>query len=174
MTKSEVRCVTLAKARLDDSCLIWDIGAGTGSISIEAALASVKGKVYAIEREAEAVELIQKNSELFGTNNVTVVRGTAPEALSGLPAPDRVFIGGSGGNLREIMERVFPKLARGGRIVINAVVLETFIEAVETVQEYGFTGVDITQVSVTKTADVGRVHMFKSHNPVFIISGEKP
>jgi len=174
MTKAEVRCVTLTKARLNDSHLIWDIGAGTGSISIEAALASVKGKVYAVEKEADAVSLIRKNSELFGAGNVAVIQGMAPEALSGLPAPDRVFIGGSGGNLREIMKPVFEKLSRGGRVVINAVVLETFMEAVEIMQEYGFTGVDITQVSVAKAVDLGRVHMFKSHNPVFIISGEKP
>jgi cobalt-precorrin-6B (C15)-methyltransferase len=72
------------------------------------------------------------------------------------------------------MEQVFEKLSRGGRVVINAVVLETFIEAVEIMQDYGFTGVEITQVSVAKAADLGRIHMFKSHNPVFIISGEKP
>ena len=174
MTKAEVRCVTLAKARLSDSHLIWDIGAGTGSISIEAALAAEKGKVFAVEKEAEAVSLIRKNSELFGTGNVAVIQGMAPEAINGLPAPDRVFIGGSGGNLREIMEQVFEKLSRGGRVVINAVVLETFMEAVEIMQDYGFTGVDITQVSIAKAADLGRIHMFKSHNPVFIISGEKP
>ncbi|WP_418792571.1 precorrin-6Y C5,15-methyltransferase (decarboxylating) subunit CbiT [Phosphitispora sp. TUW77] len=174
MTKAEVRAVTLAKARLNDRHLIWDIGAGTGSITVEAALVSAKGTVYAVEKEAEGIALIKENSELFGVDNIAVIQGTAPEALFSLPAPDRVFIGGSGGNFRAIMDLVFQKLVRGGRIVINAVVLETFIEAVEIMQEYGFTDVDITQVSIAKTVDLGRIHMFKSHNPVFVISGEKP
>ena len=173
MTKSEVRAVTMAKARLAENHIIWDIGAGTGSISVEAALAAVKGTVYAVEKEPEAVELIKQNIERFGTGNVKVYSGTAPEILRGLPEPDRVFIGGSGGNLAEIINFVFEKIADGGRLVINAVVLETLSTAVETFKRLGLTDIEITQVAVAKALEVGSLHMFKSHNPVFIISGEK-
>jgi len=173
MTKAEVRAVTMAKARLRDSHIIWDIGAGTGSISVEAALAAVNGAVFAVEKEADAVELIKENSALFGAENITVCPGAAPAALNGLPRPDRVFIGGSGGNLPEIIAYVHEQINPGGRLVINAVVLETLGTAAEMLQKLDFQDIDITQVSVSKTVKAGRVNMFKSHNPVFIISGEK-
>lgn len=173
MTKSEVRAVTIAKARLMNDHVIWDIGAGTGSISIEAALTALDGKVYAIEKEYDASELIKRNIEMFGLDNVDVRCGTAPQALSELPSPDRVFIGGSGGNMAEIISFVHEKLPLGGRVVINAVVMETLSSAVEALKRHEFTEIDIAQVSVAKVVEVGRVHMFKSHNPVFIISGEK-
>ncbi len=173
MTKAEIRTVTLSKARLLDSHVVWDIGAGTGSVSVEAALAASKGEIYAVEKDDEALELIKKNVELFGAANVRLCPGTAPEALAGLPAPDRVFIGGSGGQFKEILEYACAKLPRGGRVVINAVVLETLTAAVEMLRLFHFSDLDITQVSVTKAVDLGRMHMFRSHNPVYIISGEK-
>jgi len=173
MTKAEVRAVTIAKARLTDTHVIWDIGAGTGSISVEAALAAVHGTVFAVEKEPMAVELIKTNAELFGTENIRVYGGTAPDILRGLPDPDRVFIGGSGGNLPEIIEYAYEKMTGGGRLVINAVVLETLSTAVETLKQLGLTDMDITQVAVAKAAEVGNLHMFQSYNPVFIISGEK-
>ncbi len=173
MTKAEVRAVTLAKARLLDSHLIWDIGAGTGSISVEAALKAPDGEVFAVEKDDRALELIQKNIELFETANVRVCPGTAPEALMWLPAPDRVFIGGSGGRFKEILEYVYSRLPRGGRVVVNAVVLETLAVAVEMFKLLNFSDIDIAQVSVAKAVDMGRVHMFRSHNPVYVISGQK-
>lgn len=173
MTKAEVRAVTMAKARLADDHVIWDIGAGTGSISVEAALTAVKGTVYAVEKEPEAVGLIEQNIERFGTSNVKVFTGIAPEILHGLPEPDRVFIGGSGGNLAVIINFVYEKMAGGGRLVINAVVLETLTIAAETLKQLGFIDIEIAQVAVAKAVEVGNLHMFKSHNPVFIISGEK-
>lgn len=173
MTKAEVRSVTMAKARLQDGQVVWDIGAGTGSISIEAALAVGCGTVHAVEREADAVELINTNRELFGLPNLLVHHGEAPQALAGLPDPDRVFIGGSGGNLREIIAFCLQKLPAGGRLVINAVVLETLAASAAIMQELGCLDLEVTQVSIAKTTEVGKLHMFKSHNPVFIISGEK-
>lgn len=173
MTKAEVRAVTLAKGRLHDDHVIWDIGAGTGSISIEAALTVDKGKVFAVEKEADAVELIRENSALFGAGNLVVCPGEAPAALAGLPQPDRVFIGGSGGNLPEIIAYVYEQLPAGGRLVVNAVVLETLGTAVQALQQHGFCDIDITQVSIARTVEAGRVHLFKSQNPVFVISGEK-
>ena len=173
MTKAEVRAVTIAKARLLDRQVIWDIGAGTGSISVEAALTAAEGTVFAVEKEPDALALIKENIKLFGVTNITVCPGTAPVALAGLAAPDRVFVGGSGGSLREILTYVHERMPTGGRVVVNAVVLETLGTAVETLQQLAFTDIDITQVSIAKTAEIGRVHMFKSHNPVFVISGEK-
>lgn len=173
MTKTEVRAVTIAKARLRDTDIVWDIGAGTGSISIEAALAAANGCVYAVEKNEEALALIESNIRLFETDNVIVCPGAAPEALSGLPAPDRVFIGGSGGSLAEIISLVNRELPVGGRIVINAVVLETLTTAAETLKTLDFGDLDITQVTIAKASPVGRVHMFRSHNPVFVISAEK-
>lgn len=165
--------MTLAKARLADTHVIWDIGAGTGSISVEAALTAVNGTVYAVEKEPEAVELIKQNIGRFETENVKIYSGTAPEILRGLPEPDRVFIGGSGGNLAEIIDFAYEKMNWGGRLVINAVVMETLSTAVETLKQLGLADIDITQVAVAKAVEVGNLHMFKSHNPVFIISGEK-
>jgi len=173
MTKSEVRAVTIAKARLRDTDVVWDIGAGTGSISIESALAAVNGRIYAVEKDEEALDLIGSNIGLFGTDNVTVCPGAAPEALTGLPAPDRVFIGGSGGSLGEIINFVNREIPVGGRVVVNAVVLETLTTAVNTLRSLEFEDLDITQVSIPKAAPVGSMHMFKSHNPVFVISAEK-
>lgn len=173
MTKAEVRVVTLAKARLLDRQVIWDIGAGTGSISVEAALTAVNGSVFAVEREPAAVELIKKNAELFGALNLTVCPGTAPAALAGLPAPERVFIGGSGGNLAEIMAFVHGQLPTGGRVVVNAVVLETLGTALAVLRQLDYAHIDVTQVSIARAVEVGSVHMLKSHNPVFVVSGEK-
>lgn len=173
MTKAEVRAVTLAKGRLKDEHVVWDIGAGTGSISVEAALAAGKGAVYAVEKEADAVELIKENSALFGAGNITVCPGEAPAALAGLPQPDRVFIGGSGGNLPEIIAYAHAQMPSGGRLVVNAVVLETLSTAVQVLQKLDFQDIEITQVSIARTVNAGRLHMFKSHNPVFVISGEK-
>lgn len=173
MTKSEVRAITIAKARLRDTDVIWDIGAGTGSISVEAALTVVNGRVCAVEKDEEALQLINRNIELFGTDNITVCSGAAPAALAGLPGPDRVFIGGSGGNLEAIIRHVHREMPVGGRVVINAVVLETLVTTVKTLESLGLEDMDITQVSVSKAEPLGTMHMFKSHNPVFVISAEK-
>lgn len=173
MTKAEVRAITIAKARLTDAQVIWDIGAGTGSISVEAALTSLDGQVHAVEKEDDAVELLKQNIKLFGVENVSIHHGTAPEALTGLPVPDRVFIGGSGGNFEQIIRHVNDRLVPGGRVVINAIVLETLMSAVELLKAYRFNDIDIVQVSISKTVNTGRINMFKSNNPVFVISGEK-
>lgn len=173
MTKAEVRAVTIAKARLTDAQVIWDIGAGTGSISVEAALTSRHGQVHAVEKEEDAVELLKQNIQLFGAGNIILHHGTAPEVLKGLPVPDRVFIGGSGGNFEQIIKYVDEKLVPGGRIVINAVVLETLIKAMELLKVHRFTDIDLVQVSISKTVNVGTFNMFKSNNPVFVISAEK-
>ncbi|HWI55556.1 MAG TPA: hypothetical protein VNT57_07680, partial [Desulfobacteria bacterium] len=141
--------------------------------SVEAALTSLHGQVHAVEKEEDAVELLKQNIELFGAGNIVLHHGTAPEALRGLPDPDRVFIGGSGGNFEKIIRHVHDKLLPGGRVVINAVVLETLTKAVELLKILRFGDIDLVQVSISKTMSVGNLNMFKSNNPVFVISAEK-
>jgi precorrin-6Y C5,15-methyltransferase (decarboxylating) CbiT subunit len=121
MTKSEVRSVVLSKLRLRENDIVYDIGAGTGSVSVEAALIARSGHVYAFEREAEGCRLIRENALKLGASNLTVIEGSVPDTLNGLPVPDAVFIGGSGGSLDEIGESLLhsnPRL----RLVVSAVV----------------------------------------------------
>ncbi len=172
MTKEEVRALTISKLRLRGDEVVYDIGAGTGSIAVECALLARDGKVYAIERESEALGLIEANKGLFGVENLEVVRGEAPEALKSLPQPDRVVIGGSGGRLREILEAVGDKLKSGSRIVINSVTLETLHTSVEVLERMGM-GVEVTQVIIAKGEKVGGVRLFRALNPIHIIVGEK-
>ena len=169
MTKCEVRSISLSKLRLTCDAVVWDVGAGTGSVSVEAALQAADGEVYAIEKKEEAVKLLKENKRKFGADNLTVVQGFAPEALLELPVPSHAFIGGSSGNLKEILEIL---LARnpGVRIVINAIALETVAEAVECLKTLPVCDTDIVSVSVGKAKEVGSYHMMMGQNPVYIIS----
>ncbi len=137
MTKSEIRSISLSKLQLRPGDVVYDIGAGTGSVSVEMALQAYEGSVFAVECNEEALALIRQNTERFGAWNVKTVAGKAPEALAELPAPDRAFIGGSKGNLPEIMALLIQKNPRI-RVVINAVTLETLAEAVSQFQKLGF------------------------------------
>ncbi|MBC8569295.1 precorrin-6y C5,15-methyltransferase (decarboxylating) subunit CbiE [Zongyangia hominis] len=171
MTKSEVRCVVLSRLRLKERDIIWDVGAGTGSVSVEAALTARRGFVYAVERNPEAAGLIRKNREKAGAWNLRVVEGEAPGALSSLPAPDKVFIGGSGGNLPEILALIKQRNPRA-RVVFTAITLETLSAGLEALERLDFGDVEVSQLSVARTERVGRTHMLKGQNPVFILSGE--
>lgn len=173
MTKAEVRVVTLAKTRIKEDSVIWDIGAGTGSISIEAAISAGCGKVYAVEKNEEALLLIRKNLEAFDLLHVSICPGEAPAVLEGLPQPDRVIVGGSGGNIREIIVKSFDSLSSGGRLVVNAATLETLAETTKTLKRLQAADLEITQVNISKTETIGRVHMLKANNPIFVISAEK-
>jgi precorrin-6Y C5,15-methyltransferase (decarboxylating) CbiT subunit len=172
MTKEEVRAITLAKARLAPSQIIWDIGAGTGSLSVEAALLASGGSVYAVERLAEGIGLIEQNRAAFSLDNLFVVQGEAPAALISLPDPDRVLIGGSGGKTAEIIEVVASRLKPGGRVVVNAVTLETAAEALGALKRF-FDQAEAVQVSIARTMRAGNKHLLKSLNPVTVISAEK-
>jgi precorrin-6Y C5,15-methyltransferase (decarboxylating) len=170
MTKSEVRSVILSKLRLRDSDTVYDVGAGTGSVSVEAALLSVNGSVFAFERTPEGCRLISDNAVKFGAANITVVAGEAPAAFSGLPAPDAAFIGGSGGNLRDILEALLhlnPKV----RLVASAVTLETLSEATALFSSLPVHDPEIVQLSVCRAKLMGSHHLLTAHNPVFIVSG---
>lgn len=170
MTKSEIRAVTLSKLRLKPTDICYDVGAGTGSVTIEMALSCYNGRVYAIERDEEALPLIRKNALRFRAANIDILSGEAPEALLSLPTPDAVFIGGSGGNLDEIIDLILDK-NQHARIVVNAITLETLQLAVGTFEKAGIIP-EIVQVSVSKTRKLGRYNLLTAQNPVFIISGQ--
>ncbi len=173
MTKEEVRTISVAKLQLREDSVIYDVGAGTGSVSVEMALAVPGGHVYAIEKKPEAVELLKKNKIHFGADNLTVVEGTAPEALESLPAPTHAFIGGSSGNLREIAALLLAKNP-AIRIVVNAITLETVQETLEVMREFSVTDTEIVSLSVARSREVGAYHMMTGQNPVYIFtfSGE--
>lgn len=173
MTKEEIRVLTLARARLAPGQVVWDIGAGTGSLTVEAAFqVSPGGVVYAVERNPDGIKLINDNLKAFLLDNVKVIQGQAPEALARLPAPHRVLVGGSGGKLEEILALVKERLLPGGRLVLNAVTLETAAGAVR-LFDIMFDKVGAVQVSAARLAPAGTSHLFKSLNPVMIISAEK-
>lgn len=169
MTKQEVRAVTLAKLAVTKRAVCWDVGAGTGSVSMEMAACCEDGAVYAIEQKAEACELIKKNKKHLGVSNVTVVPGTAPEVLRALPAPTHVFIGGSSGRLKDILALALEKNPRV-RIVINAVTAETFCEALEAMKTLPVGEPDIVQLSAARGRKLGGHHLMTAQNPVFILS----
>jgi len=172
MTKEEVRAVTIAKLRLQEDSIICDIGAGTGSLTVESALQANQGRVYAIEREATGVELITKNIAQFDLTNVEVISGSAPAALGELPDIDRVVIGGSGGQLEEILQEVDQKLKSAGRVVINAITLDTLATARAELEKLNYE-LGICNVAITRIKEVGEYQMLQGMNPVYIIWGEK-
>ncbi|MDR3282487.1 MAG: precorrin-6A reductase [Candidatus Methanoplasma sp.] len=167
MTKSEVRSLSVSKLCLDMDSVVYDIGAGTGSVSVEAALAAPAGTVYAVEKERSSADLVEKNAKKFSVPNVRVVVGTAPDAFEGLPAPTHVFIGGSSGNLREIVRAVLEK-APNVRIVVNSVTLETVSETIGCIRETGLVEEETLSVSVARSKSTGGYHLMTAQNPVFI------
>lgn len=171
MTKEEVRTVSVSKLRCEREDIVYDIGAGTGSVTVALAAQAPAGKVFAIETNPEGVRLIRENANQFRLNHIQVVEGMAPAVLSDLPAPDKVFIGGSKGNLDEIVRAVLEKNPQA-RLVVNAIALETLAEAESVFQKYGLADVETVQLSVAKAKKVGAYHMMNGQNPVFIISGQ--
>ena len=169
MTKEEVRALALSKLRLEAHHVVWDVGAGTGSVSVECALSCPAGRVYAVEKKEEALALLAENRARFHAANLEVVAGTAPEALEALSAPDRVFLGGTSGSLEDILNVIFRKNP-AARVVCTAVTLETVGEAARCFA--GLEGADMVQVAVTRTRPAGRYHLMDAQNPVWIFSGE--
>ena len=167
MTKAEVRAVSVAKLALDKDAVVWDIGAGTGSVSVECALAAYEGRVYAIEKNPEGVELIRQNKIGFKTDNLYEIEGTAPEALAALPSPTHVFIGGSGGELKEILSLVFEKNP-DAVVVINAVTLETQAEVMVCAKAFPQAAFEAVSVSVARAQPMGRYHLAAAQNPIWI------
>ena len=170
MTKSEVRAVILSKLQIHRHDVVFDVGAGTGSVSVEAALLASAGQVYAVEVEEEACRLIEENARQQGTSNLQVIHGSAPQALTDLPAPDVAFIGGSKGNLRAIMETLLAANP-SCRIVASAVTLETIAEATTCFNELGLRDVEAVTVSVSRSRKLGGYHLLTAQNPILILSG---
>lgn len=170
MTKEEIRRLCVAELNPKPSDIVYDIGAGTGSVAVELAGKATCGLVYAIEKESEGIELIRQNREKFGRFNLIPVSGDAPDILEELPKPDKVFIGGSGGKLREIIEQVMGK-NKSVKFVITAITLETLSEGMQCFKDKGIEA-DIVCINAAKASKAGAYHMMTARNPVYIISGE--
>ena len=174
MTKQEIRILTLVKAQIGPRDIVYDIGAGTGSLSIEAARLAPEGHVYAVERKEEAIRLIEANGERFGLENLSVIEAEAPAGLENLPLADAVLIGGSGGHLASILDCVAGKLREGGRLVLNCITVQTlaaaldYLHAHEAVYRY-----EAIQVQVSRLRRVGPYDMADAQNPVYIITCTK-
>ncbi len=170
MTKQEVRAAVLAKLAVRPEDILWDVGAGTGSVSVELALAAPRGRVYAVECRPEGCALIKANREKFRTRNLVLVEGLAPDALSDLPAPDAVFIGGSKGSLAAIVDAALDKNP-DARICVSAIALETLSAAVAALTAQGRT-VQVSQIAVSRAKAVGGLHLMMAQNPIYLITGE--
>lgn len=172
MTKREVRALTMAAAGLRPAHRVLDVGAGTGSLSVEAALLCPQGAVVALERAAEAIALIQENASRFGLANLTVVEGEAPAAFADLaPASfDRILVGGSGGRLDAILAALPDLLSPGGRVVCNTTCLETTAAAAAALRRAPWVDFGCSQVSVARGVPAGRLLRFDALNPVWITS----
>ena len=169
MTKAEVRAVTLSKLALTPNAVCCDIGCGTGSVSVEMALAAFHGTVYAVDKKPEAIRLTEENANRFHIGNIRPRLGEAVEALAGLPPLDAAFIGGSGGRMREIFAAVLAKNPNA-RIVVNAIALESVHAALAAFQAHGMEP-EIVQLSVAKAKCAGSIHMMNAQTPVFLLSG---
>ena len=174
ITKEEVRTIQLSKARLNVGQTVYDIGCGSGSISIEAAFQiESSGKVLAIDYDQNAVELTKKNLKKFNISNVSVIFGNAKEKILDLEEADVIFIGGTGGDTAEIVKLSENKLKTGGRIVIGTILIETLYSVLQILDKLNFNSVDITQVTISKSRKTTTGTMMLARNPVTIISATK-
>ncbi len=173
ITKREIRAVSLYSLGLKSGSVVWDIGAGTGSVSIEASLIAHRGQVYAIERDENSLDLLRNNVANLSGDNVEIVVGEAPAALAELPDPDSVFVGGSGGNLSAILETVTRRLKDEGRIVVNLAALERTHEVYHHLKDEGM-AVELTTISASRGREMpdGTVRL-EAMNPVFIVSAQR-
>ena len=172
ITKQEVRAVTMAKLQLQDDLVLWDIGAGSCSISIEASNLMPNGRIYALEKNPVCIGFINENLKKFCARNIKLIEAYAPDGLDNLPDPDRIFIGGAGGNLEEIIDTADKRLKPEGMIVLNAVTLDTLTKSVEYLEDHGYS-VEVTSVNISRTRPLTEFKLFEAHNPVFIIAASK-
>ena len=167
MTKSEVRALSVAKLKLSPDSVVYDVGAGTGSVSVEMALTAFEGRVYAIEREDVAADLIEVNKKKFRASNIEVVRGLAPDAMADLPTPTHAFIGGSAGNLKQIVQCLLDKNP-DVRVVINSVTIETMSETLQVIRELNLVEEEFVNITVARSRRLGKYHLMTGQNPVYI------
>ena len=174
ITKEEVRTIQISKARLKQGQIVYDIGCGSGSISVEAALqVESSGKILAIDFDEKAIELTKKNAEKFQISNITTIFGNAKEKILELEQSDAIFIGGTGGDTQKIVELSQTKLKSGGRIVIGTILIETLSAVLQILEKLQFEEVDITQVTISKSRKTTTGTMMLARNPVTIISATK-
>lgn len=173
ITKEEARAVQISKARLSEGNVVYDIGCGSGSITVEAALQIGSGKVYAVDVDPKAVELTQKNLAKFGVSNVEVILSDAKDKIPSLPGADTVFIGGTGGDTQEILRLCHGKLKSGARIVIGVILIETLYSVLDMIYKLDFSEVDVTQVTISKSKKTSTGTMMLARNPVTVISATK-
>ncbi len=174
ITKEEVRVIQISKARLRPGQLVYDVGCGSGSISVEAAIqVESSGTVLAIDYDENAIKLTKKNVEKFGLSNVSLIHGNAKEKITALETADAIFIGGTGKDTAEIVELCQDKLKAGGRIVIGTILIETLYTILQLLDKLQFDSVDITQVTISKSRKTSTGTMMLARNPVTIISATK-
>lgn len=173
ITKAEVRAVTLSRLRLFDRAVFWDLGAGSGSICIEAGQSITRGSIFAVEQHASRIVHIRENITRFGIGNIKVVEARLPDGLGELPDPDRIFIGGGGENLQQIICAAASRLRENGIIVINTVLIDNLTTARQTLDRLGV-DVDIVQIQVNRGKTMPYSQRFEAVNPVWIITGSKP
>jgi cobalt-precorrin-6B (C15)-methyltransferase len=174
ITKEEVRAVQISKARLAAGNLVYDIGCGSGSITIEAALqVGEQGKIYAVDIDPKAIELTRKNLAKFQITNAELILGDAKEKIGALPMADAIFIGGTGGDTKDIVKLCNQKLKSGARIVIGVILIETLYAVLDVIYKLDFGDIDITQITVSKSRKTSTGTMMLARNPVTIISATK-
>ncbi|HVZ62065.1 MAG TPA: precorrin-6Y C5,15-methyltransferase (decarboxylating) subunit CbiT [Candidatus Nitrosotalea sp.] len=174
ITKEEVRVIQVSKARLSSGQVVYDVGCGSGSISIEAAnQVGSSGQVFSIDIDPNAVELTKKNLEKFHVSNVSVILGNATQKIDELPIADAIFIGGTGGETADIIKLCESKLKQGGRIVIGTILVETLYSVLNTIEKLKFSSIDIIQVTISKSKKTSTGTMFLARNPVTIISATR-
>ncbi|MBC8059558.1 MAG: precorrin-6Y C5,15-methyltransferase (decarboxylating) subunit CbiT [Clostridiaceae bacterium] len=171
MTKEEIRILSIAKLELRDGYVLLDVGAGTGSVSIQMSKCCPKGEILAIEKDLEALEVLTKNIDKFKVTNMTVIQGEALEVCKGINKEfDGIFVGGSGGNIEEIIKQYSLKLKPGRNMVLNFITIDNLYKAMSTLKELGF-DTECLQLSVSKTK--GESYMLFANNPIFILTGRK-
>lgn len=169
MTKQEIRAISIAKLQLHGDSVLIDVGAGTGSIGIEAATYLRDGKVFAIEKEEKGLNTIKENVLHLNVENYTLIHGRAPEDIPNIKY-DRMFIGGSTGSMDEIIEHFFTNTEKGARLVINTITLESLGEAMEILKRYRPNDIEVINVAIGRGKKVGRYTMMYGENPIYIIT----
>ena len=171
MTKEDVRILSVAKLELEDSYRVIDIGAGTGSVSVQIALICKKGQVIAIEKDEDALEILKQNKEKFKTSNLEIINDQAMEIQANITGEfDAIFVGGSGGNISDIIKKYGDKLKKGKNIVLNFITINNVYKAMEALKMLNYE-VECVQIQVSKTK--GKSYMLMANNPIFIVTGRK-
>jgi cobalt-precorrin-6B (C15)-methyltransferase len=174
ITKEEVRTIQISKARLCPGYVVYDIGCGSGSITAEAALQiESSGKIYAVDIDPKAVELTRKNLDKFGISNVEIILADAKQKIPSLPMADAIFIGGTGGDTKDIVNLCYDKLKPGARIIVGVILIETLYSVMETMNKLNFGSIDMTQITISKSKKTSTGTMMLARNPVTVISATK-